>query len=117
MLGYWEAELGPRVWLQDPGILELVSDCWWEVQFLTQLGMVSRASQNLFWPTSVQGWGPAGPRVESALLWAGWVCRLWDCGFLESCVYLQVGEAGLGTSTGFPEFKANARPLVDRVEC
>lgn len=73
MLGYWEEELGPRVWLQGPGIQEMVSDGWWEVQFLTQLGMVSRESQNLFWPTSVQGWGSSWTKgvVCPAVGWLG----------------------------------------------
>ena len=81
-------------------------------QFLTQLGMRFGVSQNLCWPASGQGRGPACPRVVSGLLLAGWVCRLWDCGFLASGICPLVGEAGLEASAGFLEGKASACPLV-----
>ena len=35
---YWQAELGPGVWLQGPGVPELVLDHCWRCQFLTHLG-------------------------------------------------------------------------------
>ena len=41
MLADWQAELSPRVWLQDPGVPEPVSVPGW---FLTQLDLGSGAS-------------------------------------------------------------------------
>lgn len=49
MVGSWEAELVPRVWVQGPGILEFVSDCLLGVQFLIQLSMGIGVSLSLGW--------------------------------------------------------------------
>ena len=66
VLGYWQAELVPGVWLQDPGISELVLD-WcggWRGEMGTsswQMEIGSWVSQSLHWPASGQGQGPAVP--------------------------------------------------------
>ena len=65
----------PGVWLQGPGIPELVLDhCgkWGKRrcrcgQFLIRWGMGSGVSRSLHCPASGQGLGPAGSRVASGL--------------------------------------------------
>ena len=52
------SEISPRVWLQVPGIPELVSDhCWGWGWFHTQPGMGSGMSRRLHWLDRGQGLG------------------------------------------------------------
>ena len=87
---YQWAELDCGVWLQDPGITELVLDHWWKQWWLTQLSMGPRVSSSLCWSPNRQGQGPVGSRTSFGLLmgrlglhdagsWLAWVwCLL--CG-------------------------------------
>ena len=77
---------------------------------LTQLSLGSGVSRSLSWPAS--GQGPTGSRVESALLWVGWVHRLWDLSFLASVVCPLVGEVGLEVGAGFLEGRDSVCPLM-----
>lgn len=104
VMGYWQAELVPRIQVQGPGILEFVSDCYLRVQFLTQLSMGFGVSLRLGQFASGQGQGPAGLIVGS------WMLSL---GTQFSCVFcLPPGEAGLEMNTGFLDGRASACPLV-----
>ena len=82
---------------------------------LTQLDMGFGVSQSLCWPASGQGRGPAGSRVGSALLSAGWVRRLPDCGFLAFGVCPLVSEAGPEAGAGFLEGRARAQEILELV--
>ena len=55
---------------------------------------------------------PAGPRAGSGLLQAGWVYRLWHCGFLASGVCPLVGGAGPEARAGCLEGRTRACPQV-----
>ena len=67
-------------------------------------------------PASWQDKGPAGSRVVSGLLWAGWVCGLQDYGFLTSVICPLVGDSDLEDNVGFLEGRASACPLLGGVE-
>ena len=106
VMGYWQADLVPRISVQGPGILEFVSDCLLGVQFLTQLSMGLGVSLRLGQFASGQGQGPAGLSVGSGML---------SLGTQFSCVfYLPPGEAGLEMNAGFLDRRARACPLVGR---
>ena len=92
----------PGVWLQDPWILDFVSDHWrWGVvaQVLIQVCMVSRVNSKLCWPAIGQGQGPAGARAGLTSI-GGLIAQAVGSYFFASGVCFLVGKAGLKACMG-----------------
>lgn len=79
VLAHWWAELGPKAWLQGPRVPKLVEHLWVGlVPDTASCGIQGVPKQCL--PDGGQGWGPAGPRAGTGLLfsWLGLkVTGLW----------------------------------------
>ena len=100
MQDYWHTEACSEVWLQAPGIPELVSDhLWGREWFLTQLGTRSQVL-NFCWSVSGQDLAQlvSGQAAGSVFLASG-VCPL-------------VGETIPEGSASFQEGRACACPLL-----
>ena len=110
----WQANLVPGVWLQGPGIPELVSVIEGGGLVPDMVGFGVSVSQSLHWLASGKGQGEAGLRVWSGLFLADSFHRLQDHSFLACGVCPLVGESGLEACAGFLAGRVSACPLVGR---
>ena len=93
VLSHWWTDLGSGIWLQGPGVPELVLDCCGVGPFPNTAGCAVQGVLKLCWPAS--GWchGPASPGL--VLAW-----RQVGCSYPVSILYQLPGEAGLAARAG-----------------